>query len=537
MRAGVIPAGTARSVSLPFGVATADSILREVFGYQEFRPGQREVIDAVLAGRDCIAVMPTGAGKSLTFQVPARLLTGTVLVLSPLISLMKDQVDALQALGFRATAINSSLEYDEWRRRLDGLRRGEYELAYIAPEALDGRLRDHLRACPVSLVVVDEAHCISQWGHDFRPAYRRLQGLRSMLGDVPVLALTATATRRVARDIIRQLGMKQPAGYKGSFFRSNLRIACRKKGEGDTRRELLALIRGHEGESGIVYCLARRTVEQTVAFLTKAGVRAAPYHAGLETAERVANQEAFARDEVDVVVATIAFGMGIDKSNVRFVIHRDLPGDIESWYQEMGRAGRDGLPSDCVLFYSWADVKLRERFLTELDDADLVREKRRATAALYRLAESEECRHRAILAHFDERIEGCGGACDRCGGETVPELVRRASGGLAAGHGKRETGNERRVRDGRGDGSRRPDAGQRSPDDPLFQKLRALRKRLADAQGVPAYIVFGDQVLWGMVERRPATVAELLRVSGVGPVKAERYGAAFLEVLREGGSR
>jgi len=516
-------------------VATADSVLRDVFGYETFRPGQREVIEAVLAGRDCIAVMPTGAGKSLTFQVPARLLTGTVLVLSPLISLMKDQVDALQALGFRATAINSSLDYDEWRRRLHGLKRGEYELAYIAPEALDGRLRDQLRACPVSLVVVDEAHCISQWGHDFRPAYRRLQGLRASLGDVPVLALTATATRRVARDIIRQLGMKKPAGYKGSFFRSNLRISCRKKGEGDTRRELLALIRGHAGESGIVYCLARRTVEQTVAALRREGIRAAPYHAGLETADRVAHQEAFARDEVDVIVATIAFGMGIDKPNVRFVIHRDMPGDIESWYQEMGRAGRDGLPSDCVLFYSWADVKLRERFLAELDDADLKREKRHATAALYRLAESEECRHRAILAHFDERIEGCGGACDRCGGATVLGLVGRGSGRLAtAGNGKRETGNARRVGDGPGGASRGPGAGRRSPDDPLFQKLRALRKRLADAQGVPAYIVFGDQVLWGMVDRRPATVAELLRVSGVGPVKAERYGAVFLEALRKG---
>jgi ATP-dependent DNA helicase RecQ len=517
-------------------VASPDTVLREVFGYQSFRPGQRQVIEAVLAGRDCIAVMPTGAGKSLTFQVPARLLPGTVLVLSPLISLMKDQVDGLQALGFRATAINSSLDYDEWRRRLHGLKNGEYELAYIAPEALDGRLRVHLRACPVSLVVVDEAHCISQWGHDFRPAYRRLQGLRSMLGDVPVLALTATATRRVARDIIRQLGMKKPAGYKGSFFRSNLKIACRKKGEGDTRRELLALIRGHSGESGIVYCLARRTVEQTVAFLTRAGVRAAPYHAGLETKERVASQEAFARDEVDVVVATIAFGMGIDKPNVRFVIHRDLPGDIESWYQEMGRAGRDGLPSDCVLFYSWADVKLRERFLAELDDADLVREKRRATAALYRLAESDQCRHQAILAHFDERIEGCGGACDRCGGATVLEVVGRSSVRMA-GTGNRETGNERRVLDRVARPSPRPDAGPRSPDDPLFQKLRALRKRLADAQGVPAYIVFGDQVLWGMVDRRPTTVSELLGISGVGPVKAERYGAAFLDVLREAGKR
>jgi ATP-dependent DNA helicase RecQ len=515
---------------------SADSILRDVFGYESFRPGQREVIDAVLAGRDCIAVMPTGAGKSLTFQVPARLLSKTVLVLSPLISLMKDQVDALNVLGFRATAINSSLEHDEWRRQVRGLERGEYELAYIAPEALDGRLRDRLRACPVSLVVVDEAHCISQWGHDFRPAYRRLQGLRSELGDVPVLALTATATRRVARDIIRQLGMRKPAGYKGSFFRSNLQISCRKKGEGDTRRELLALIRRHPGESGIVYCLARKTVEQTVAFLRREGIRAAPYHAGLDAAERVAHQDAFARDEVDVIVATIAFGMGIDKPNVRFVIHRDMPGDIESWYQEMGRAGRDGLPSECVLFYSWADVKLRERFLDEVEDGELRREKRGATTRLYRLVESEECRHKGILTHFDERIAPCGTSCDRCSGVTVQDLVAESRGRRAVVSPLDFPSGDMRER-GRRVGSR-TNVGvaeeKRSPSDPVFQKLRALRKRLADAQGVPAYVVFGDQVLWNMIDRRPANRTELLQVSGVGPVKAERYGDAFLQVLHEG---
>jgi ATP-dependent DNA helicase RecQ len=487
-------------------VADPQTVLEDVFGYREFRPGQREVIDAVLSGRDCIAVMPTGAGKSLTFQVPAKLLGGSVLVISPLISLMKDQVDALERLGFRAAVINSSIGEDERWERLQQLRRGELELVYLAPEGLSEWLRRFIAGCPIRLVVVDEAHCISHWGHDFRPAYRQLYDLKLQLGEVPVLALTATATRRVAADIIRQLGMRKPAGYKGSFFRPNLRIIAQKKGQGRAARgDLLGIIRAHAGETGIVYAVSRRGVDGLTEWLEAQGVRAVPYHAGLDERTRARHQEAFARDEVDVVVATIAFGMGIDKSNVRYVIHRDMPRNVEAWYQEIGRAGRDGLPSDCAVFYSWADVINYDGFLRDIADPFQRTTIRDRTVALFRMLEGGGCRHQALVGYFDEQIEPCGDACDTCAGLSVESIT-----GLAAA----------------------PALAESIPNRGLFEQLRVLRRRLADKEGVPAYVVFSDATLREMARQVPQTPLQLRGITGIGPAKLARYGEVFLEVLR-----
>jgi ATP-dependent DNA helicase RecQ len=510
-------------------------VLKETFGYSTFRAGQLEIIQAVMAGRDCLGVMPTGAGKSVTYQIPARLLGGVSLVVSPLISLMKDQVDAMGELGIRATFLNSSLDAAERSRRVAQLKEGKFELLYAAPEGIDasvGRLLDELE---LKLVAVDEAHCISEWGHDFRPAYRNLAGLKQRFRGIPVLALTATATPRVKRDIAAQLALENPLEIRGSFYRSNLRLYAVKKGQGEGVRELiLRLVRARRGESGIVYCLSRKAAETTAQFLAARGVQAAPYHAGMTPEERAATQERFNRDDLDVVCATIAFGMGIDKSNVRFVIHRDMPRSIEGYYQEIGRAGRDGSPADCILFYSWADVISLERLMasSETADEDVADQQRRAVRRMFDLADGNGCSWRRLAGYFAEDIPGCGESCGNCLQCDVLVAARAAGASPERGPRRARAPLEDAGHAGYASQGERGGPEEMLPDDELFQRLRLLRKRLADERRVPAYVVFSDRTLQAMAARKPRTHEELLKVHGVGARKLAEYAQVFLEEIR-----
>ena len=397
----------------PGGLDAAADVLREVFGFDEFRPTQRDVIASVLAGRDTLAVMPTGGGKSLCYQLPALLFDGLTVVVSPLISLMYDQLRQLDAVGARATVLNSSLSREEYIANRTLVQRGEAKLLYVAPETLmQERTLELLAGVTVSCLTIDEAHCISSWGHDFRPEYRQIASVRKKFPDAVCIALTATATPRVRDDIAQSLGMRDNARFVASFDRPNLFLGAKLKN--DPLEQLVRFIESVDGDSGIVYCSTRKTVDRLVDQLSSRGYRAAAYHAGLSSSRRETAQDLFIRDDVDIVVATVAFGMGVDKPDVRFVAHYDMPSSIESYYQEVGRAGRDGQPSACLLLHSTADLSTIEFHISGKSDSEqqVARLQLRHMRAF---ADTHGCRRRPLLAYFGEEPppEGCG-HCDNC---------------------------------------------------------------------------------------------------------------------------
>ena len=587
--------------------------LKRHFGYDQFRPLQKEIIEDALAGRDVFVLMPTGGGKSLCFQLPALMREGLTIVVSPLIALMKDQVDALQTSGIPATYLNSTLDREEAKARWRGLHRGHYRMLYVAPERLmlDAFLERALN-WDIAQFAIDEAHCISEWGHDFRPEYRELKKLRKHLPDVPIMALTATATERVRADIIKELTLRDPRSYVASFNRPNLTYRVIPKTA--SYEQLLAFIRGRPNDNGIVYCASRKSSESLARNLNEHGVSAKPYHGGLTNAERTRHQDAFLRDDVRVITATIAFGMGINKPNVRFVVHYDLPKNLESYYQETGRAGRDGLPSECVLLFSPSDVAKQLHFIDEKAE----KEARIARAQLQQMvhyAETRQCRRSVLLEYFGERFlqQSCA-SCDNClqPRETFDGTVHaqkflscvyriRARHGFGFGlghivdvlrgadteairqrnHNELSTygiGSELKRGEWQAIGrellrlglvecapgkfatlsltpaglealrkrtpivltkqidivekAARTRAGAIECDEVLFERLRALRRQLADERGVPAYIIFSDVSLREMARSYPTTASEFRRIPGVGEQKLKNFAEPFLSEIK-----
>ena len=387
-------------------------LLKKYFGYEQFRPQQKQVIEQVLSGADALVLMPTGGGKSLCFQIPALILPGTAIVISPLISLMKDQVDALRSNGIAAAFFNSSQTFEEQQQILEACHHGEIKLLYVSPEKLLSDIDVIIKACKPSLFAIDEAHCISSWGHDFRPEYTQMGFLRERFSHIPFVALTATADKVTRRDIIKQLKLKSPQVFLSSFDRKNLsldvRIGVKPK---EKMQEIIDFINDRKQQSGIIYCLSRKKCEEAYENLMEAGVNAMFYHAGMNNETRSSVQERFIKDELQVVCATVAFGMGIDKSNVRWVIHYNLPKNMEGYYQEIGRAGRDGLPSETILYYNYADMMLLNKFASESTMADVNLEKLKR---IQQYAEADSCRRKILLNYFSENLPSNCGNCDVC---------------------------------------------------------------------------------------------------------------------------
>lgn len=491
-------------------------ILSDFFGYSSFRPGQEKVIDSVLSGKDTVAIMPTGAGKSICFQVPALLFSGVTIVVSPLISLMKDQVSSLCGCGVKAAFINGSLSEKQLALALSRMERGFYKIIYVAPERLETKqFLSALRTLEVSLLCVDEAHCVSQWGKDFRPSYLLIDKFIRRLPKRPVVcALTATATTKVRNDIINLLGLEKPDVTVLSFDRKNLSFSCIRPES--KPKELRKFLDYFEGKSGIVYCSSRKNVDNLFVKLSSEGYNVTKYHAGMEKDERKRNQELFITDEKEIIIATNAFGMGIDKSNVSFVIHYNMPGDIESYYQEAGRAGRDGNEAHCILMFNKNDIRTQLYFIEnsednkELSRAEKEKIKKVRLEKLSKMIEYTSCKkclRQFMLEYFGESAPDFCDNCSVCNKEkflySVPKHKNEAV----------------KTKDTYFEG------------DELFERLRALRKKIADEEGVPAFVVFTDATLKAMVKTTPQNETQLLSVSGVGLKKLDRYGSAFLREI------
>ena len=597
--------------------------LKTYFGYDSFRPLQEEIIRHILNGNDALVLMPTGGGKSICYQLPALLREGTAVVVSPLISLMKDQVEALCANGISAGALNSSNDETENAALRRACTEGRLKLLYISPEKLLAEANYLLRDMHISLFAIDEAHCISQWGHDFRPEYAQMGILHQQFPHVPIIALTATADKITREDIIRQLHLNHPRTFISSFDRPNLSLTV-KRGyqQKEKSKTILDFIARHPGESGIIYCMSRSKTESVAQMLQKQGIRTAVYHAGLSPSLRDEAQDDFINDRVQVVCATIAFGMGIDKSNVRWVIHYNLPKSIVSFYQEIGRAGRDGLPSDTLLFYSLADLILLTKFATESGQQNINLEK---LQRMQQYAESDICRRRILLSYFGEIADHDCGNCDVCKnpperfdgtvivqkalsaivrtdqqigtgvlvdilrGNMSPEVVGKGYQQLktfAAGRDvpardwhdyllqmlqlgyfeiaynennhlkitsagsdvlfgratarlvviRREEANETkrgRKRKATVPAQELPLGLPNTENEALFEALRKLRKRLADEEALPAYIVLSDKVLHLLSTSRPTNLEEFGNISGIGEHKKKKYGKEFINLIRK----